>query len=121
MIRTLIVDDEPLARRHVRDLLAGHGDFELVGEAGHGGEAIARIEELRPDLVFLDIQMPETGGFDVIDAIGVEKMPLTVFVTDRLAEIRSGSHGDGVVRLRCGSELRFSRRYRKAIDLFLQT
>ena len=71
MIRTLIVDDEPLARRHVRDLLAGHGDFELVGEAGHGGEAIARIEELRPDLVFLDIQMPETGGFDVIDAIGV--------------------------------------------------
>jgi len=81
MIRTLIVDDEPLARRHVRALLAGHGDFEVVGEAEHGGTAIVAIEEMRPDLVFLDIQMPENTGFDVIDTIGVDVMPLTIFVT----------------------------------------
>lgn len=81
MIRTLVVDDEPLARRHVRTLLAGEPDFEIVGEAAHGGEAIARIKALRPGLVFLDVQMPETDGFDVVDAVGVEAMPLTVFVT----------------------------------------
>lgn len=245
MIRTLIVDDEPLARRHVRALLAGEPDFDIVGEAEHGGEAIARIEALHPDLVFLDIQMPENDGFDVINAVGIEAMPLTVFVTaydafavrafevraldyllkpfddlrframlarvrqqiggpegqverlrsmlgdhmrtpklvarahgsvrlirldevdwigaagdyaevhaqgrshllsdsmtaleaslpaaefarihrstivrlDRVAEIRPGSHGDGIVRLRCGAELRFSRRFRQAIDSYLQ-
>ncbi|MDP9423352.1 MAG: response regulator [Pseudomonadota bacterium] len=245
MIRTLIVDDEPLARRHVVASLAGEADFEIVGEAEHGGAAIAAIEQLRPDLVFLDIQMPEAGGFDVIDAVGIERMPLTVFVTaydafavrafevqaldyllkpfddlrfarvlervrnaisqsegqsermramlgqfersqklvarsygtarlirleevdwiaaagdyaevhalggahlinesiaslqarlpkaefarvhrslivrlDRVREVRSGSHGDGAIRLACGAELRFSRRYREAIDDYLK-
>ena len=243
MIRTLIVDDEPLARRHVGALLSDHSGFEVVGEAGHGGEAVARIEALEPDLVFLDIQMPGADGFDVIDAIGAEAMPMTVFVTaydafavrafevqaldyllkpfddlrfrrvidrvrnrngedradgirgilgqvgrpsplvsrghggthlirtdeidwiaaagdyaevrtqgrahliseslaslearlpgtefarihrslivrlDRLSEIRPGTHGDGTVRLRCGAELRYSRRFRRAIDSYLQ-
>lgn len=245
MIRTLVVDDEPLARRHVRALLAGEQDFEVVGEAEHGGSAIAAIEELRPDLVFLDVQMPEITGFDVIEAIGISAMPLTVFVTaydafavrafevqaldyllkpfddlrfarvlervrkaivgeeehrdrlgqmlssfqrppklvarsygtarlikleevewisaagdyaevhalggmhliresiaslearlpktefarvhrslivrlDKITEVRSGSHGDGIVRLACGTELRFSRRYRQSIDAYLQ-
>ena len=245
MIRTLIVDDEPLARRHVRTLLAGESDFEIVGEAEHGGTAVEQIERLRPHLVFLDIQMPETTGFDVIDAVGIEAMPLTIFVTaydafalrafevqaldyllkpfddlrfravlervrgqigdgqaqaerlrsmlgdyqrtpklvsrshgsvrlirldeidwiaaagdyaevhargrshlvsdsmsalearlpaaefarihrsaivrlDRVAEVRPGSHGDGIVRLRCGAELRFSRRFRQALDSYLQ-
>jgi len=245
MIRTLIVDDEPLARRHITASLAGQRDFEIVAEAEHGGAAIAAIEQLHPDLVFLDIQMPETSGFDVIDAVGVEQMPLTVFVTaydafavrafevqaldyllkpfddlrfakvlervrnaigqgedqsdrmrtmlgqferspmlvarsygtarlikleevdwiaaagdyaevhalggvhlindsiaslqarlpkdqfarvhrslivrlDRVREVRSGSHGDGTIRLACGAELRFSRRYRQAIDDFLK-
>lgn len=238
MIRTLIVDDEPLARRAVRQSLAGVGDFEVVGEARHGAEAVAAIGTLRPDLVFLDVQMPEMDGFGVVDVIGVEAMPLTVFVTafdayavrafeaealdyllkpfddqrfarviervrrqigtsdqhrrllgaqarlvvrgngtarlirldeidwigaagdyaevhtrggarlldeslaslearlpgaefarihrsaivrlDRLAEILPGTHGDGMVRLRCGAELRYSRRYRKPIDLFLE-
>lgn len=245
MIRTLVVDDEPLARRHVTASLAGERDFEIVGEAEHGGAAITAIEHLRPDLVFLDIQMPEFGGFDVIDAVGVEKMPLTVFVTaydafavrafevqaldyllkpfddlrfakvlervrhavgqgevpgermrtmlgqferspklvarsygtarlirleevdwiaaagdyteahalggaylinesiaslqarlpkdefarvhrslivrlDRITEVRSGAHGDGAIRLACGTDLRFSRRYRQAIDDYLK-
>ncbi|WP_208620978.1 LytR/AlgR family response regulator transcription factor [Sphingomonas aerolata] len=81
MIRTLIVDDEPLARRAVRQSLAGFGDFDVLGEAGHGAEAVAAIGTLRPDLVFLDVQMPEMDGFGVIEAIGVDAMPLTVFVT----------------------------------------
>jgi two-component system LytT family response regulator len=241
MIRTLIVDDEPLARRAVRQPLAALGDFEVVGEAGHGAEAVAAIGALRPDLVFLDVQMPEMDGFGVIATIGMDAMPLTVFVTafdayavrafeaealdyllkpfddrrfahviervrrrigdgddqrdrlravlgaqstlvargngtarlirvdeidwiaaagdyaevhaggratllheslaslearlprvafarihrsaiirlDRLAEVRPGSHGDGIVRLACGTELRFSRRYREPIDTFL--
>ncbi|MBD8637959.1 response regulator [Sphingomonas sp. CFBP 13733] len=249
MIRTLIIDDEPLARRAVRQSLAGHDDFEVVGEAGHGAEAVAAIGTLRPDLVFLDVQMPEMDGFGVIEAIGVDAMPLVVFVTafdayavrafesealdyllkpfddqhfarviervrrhigtgdgqrggqrdgqrdgmrsllggqgrlvargdratqlvrldeidwisaagdyaevhaggrsllihesltslearlphaafarihraaivrlDRLVEVRPGTHGDGVVRLACGAELRFSRRYREPIDVYL--
>lgn len=245
MIRTLIVDDEPLARRAVRQSLAGFGDFDVLGEAGHGAEAVAAIGTLRPDLVFLDVQMPEMDGFGVIEAIGVDAMPLTVFVTafdayavrafeaealdyllkpfddqrfarviervrrqistgdgqrdgqhdgmrsllggqgrlvargdratqlvrldeidwisaagdyaevhaggrsllihesltslearlphaafarihraaivrlDRLVEVWPGTHGDGVVRLACGAELRFSRRYREPIDVYL--
>jgi two-component system LytT family response regulator len=81
MIRTLIVDDEPLARRAVQSLLDKAGDFEIVGEAVDGFSATAAIEALRPDLVFLDVQMPEMSGFEVIDAIGPDSMPLTVFVT----------------------------------------
>lgn len=81
MIRTLIVDDEPLARRHVETLLRAHPDFQVVGEAAHGASAVAQIESARPDVVFLDVQMPEMTGFDVVEAIGVEAMPLTVFVT----------------------------------------
>jgi two-component system LytT family response regulator len=245
MIRTLIVDDEPLARRHVRALLASAQDFEVVGEAAHGGAAITAIEELRPALVFLDVQMPEMTGFDVIDSIGIAAMPPTVFVTaydafavrafevqaldyllkpfddlrfarvldrvrtairhgetyegrlgdmlgsverspklvarsygkvrlikleevdwiaaagdyaevhatggthlinesiaslearlpktefarvhrslivrmDRLCEVHGGAHGDGTVTLACGAQLRFSRRYREAIDAYLR-
>jgi len=81
MIRTLIVDDEPLARRRVGTLLRAQADFEVVGEAAHGASAIALIETARPDVVFLDVQMPEVTGFDVVQAIGVEAMPITVFVT----------------------------------------
>lgn len=241
MIRTLVVDDEPLARHAVCRPLRALADFEIVGEAGHGADAVEKIAALRPDLVFLDVQMPEMDGFSVIEATGVEAMPLTVFVTafdayavrafeaeafdyllkpfddrrfatvvervrrrigeggdrsgrlramleaqaalvvrghkatrlvrlseidwiaaagdyaeihaggrvhllgeslaslearlppaafarihrsaivrlDRLAEVRGGGHGDGIVRLACGTELRFSRRYRAAIDSYL--
>lgn len=81
MIRTLIVDDEPLARRKIRGFLDRESDFVVVGECGDGREAIGAIESSKPDLVFLDVQMPEIDGFDVIDKIGAERMPATVFVT----------------------------------------
>ena len=80
-IRTLIVDDEPLARSKIRTFLASEDDFEVVGECGSGAEAITAIELQDPDLVFLDVQMPELDGFAVIKAIGAIEMPPTVFVT----------------------------------------
>ncbi|HYR27671.1 MAG TPA: response regulator, partial [Thermoanaerobaculia bacterium] len=81
MIRVLIVDDEPIARRGIRQHLRGEADLEVIGESGDGAAAIDAIMELAPDLVFLDIQMPEVGGFDVVEAIGVARMPAVVFVT----------------------------------------
>lgn len=81
MIRVLIVDDEPIARRGIRQQLRGEADVEVIGECGDGAAAIDAITELAPDLVFLDIQMPEVGGFDVVEAIGVARMPAVVFVT----------------------------------------
>ena len=80
-IRTLIVDDEPLARSKIRTFLASEEDFDVVGECGCGTEAIAAIEQQTPDLVFLDVQMPELDGFSVIEAIGALRMPTTVLVT----------------------------------------
>jgi two-component system LytT family response regulator len=80
-IRSVIVDDEPLARDRVRMLLAGVDDIEVVGEFGDGRAAVAGIGELRPDLLFLDVQMPEVDGFGVLQLVGAEQMPVTVFVT----------------------------------------
>jgi two-component system LytT family response regulator len=77
----LIVDDEPIARRGIRQQLKGEADLEVIGEYGDGAAAVDAITELAPDLVFLDIQMPEVGGFDVVEAIGVARMPAVVFVT----------------------------------------
>ncbi len=81
MIRALIVDDESLARRKLRSLLRREADVEIIGEAVDGGEAVEAIRADKPDLVFLDIQMPEKDGFSVIKAVGVERMPLVIFVT----------------------------------------
>jgi two-component system, LytTR family, response regulator len=81
VIRALIVDDEPIARRGIRHQLRGEADLEVIGECGDGAAAIEAITELAPDLVFLDIQMPEVGGFDVVEAIGVARMPAVIFVT----------------------------------------
>ena len=83
----LIVDDELLARRSIRKFLKHFPDFEVTGECGDGRSAIAAIHTQRPDLVFLDIQMPELGGFEVIHEIGKDVMPITIFVTayDRYA------------------------------------
>jgi two-component system LytT family response regulator len=80
-IRTLVVDDEPLARERLASLLQPLEDVELVGECRDGEEAVIAIHDLTPDLVFLDIQMPGMSGFDVIDAVGTDKMPLVIFVT----------------------------------------
>jgi len=80
-IRVIVVDDEPLARRHLHALLSAEPDVAVVAECGTGLEAVAAIRAQRPDLVFLDIQMPELDGVGVADAIGAASMPLTVFVT----------------------------------------
>jgi two-component system LytT family response regulator len=80
-IRVLVADDEPPARRGLRALLARQPDVHVVGEARSGREAIEAIGALRPDLVFLDVQMPDGDGFDVVRAVGAERMPLVVFAT----------------------------------------
>jgi len=80
-IRVLIVDDEPLARRGIRQLLEEHPVFEVAGEARNGREALRLMDTLAPDLVFLDIQMPGLDGFGVVRSYGAERMPAVVFVT----------------------------------------
>ncbi len=86
-IRTLIVDDEPPARENLRIRLRGVPDFEIVGECGNGRDAIAAIGEQRPDLLFLDIRMPDMDGFEVLERVEPEVQPVVVFVTayDRYA------------------------------------
>jgi two-component system, LytTR family, response regulator len=86
-IRVLIADDEPLARQRIIDLLAREPAVEIAGIATNGDEAVDAIRELSPDLVFLDVQMPGRSGMKVIDAIGADHMPQTIFVTafDRFA------------------------------------
>lgn len=79
-LRTLIVDDEPLARERIKRFLRDEGEIEIIGECGNGTDAIAAIKSDSPDLVFLDIQMPEQTGFDVVKSLN-GKMPAIVFVT----------------------------------------
>lgn len=81
VLRVLIVDDEPLARQRIADMLASQKDVEIVGEADNGDAAVASIQSLHPDLVFLDVQMPKKSGLEVVRAVGIERMPLTIFVT----------------------------------------
>lgn len=80
-IRTLVVDDEPPARAWVRAELARHSDLDVVGECEDGPSAVEAIAALKPDLVFLDIQMPGLDGFGVIEVVGPARMPAVVFVT----------------------------------------
>jgi two-component system, LytTR family, response regulator len=80
-IRTLIVDDEPLARERLASLLMTEQDIEIVGQCRDGEEAVAAIVDHEPDLVFLDVQMPQMNGFEVIEAVGGDRMPLVIFVT----------------------------------------
>jgi two-component system LytT family response regulator len=80
-IRTLIVDDEPLARSNLLVLLRRDPLIEIVGECGSGAEALAEIRAAKPDLVFLDVQMPECDGFDVLELLGKDLPPAIVFVT----------------------------------------
>jgi two-component system LytT family response regulator len=80
-IRTLIVDDEPLGRERMRSLLEAEPDIAIVGECRDGREAVDAIRREIPDLVFLDVQIPELDGFQVLEAIGADKAPAIVFVT----------------------------------------
>lgn len=80
-LRVLLVDDEPLARSHVQSLLRGRTDVTVMGECGDGASAVERIVAEAPDLVLLDVQMPERDGLDVVRAVGPDRMPWTVFIT----------------------------------------
>lgn len=81
ILRTVIVDDEPLARKGILKLLSGDDRFTAIAECGDGPEAVDAITRLAPDLVFLDIQMPGMDGFGVIEKLDPEKLPMIVFVT----------------------------------------
>jgi two-component system LytT family response regulator len=81
MIRVLVVDDEPIARAGIIKLLSGEPDVVVAGECRDGAEAVEQIRSEKPDLVFLDVQMPELTGFEVLAALAPEELPATVFVT----------------------------------------
>ncbi|HLL99530.1 MAG TPA: LytTR family DNA-binding domain-containing protein [Pyrinomonadaceae bacterium] len=80
-IKVLIVDDEFLGRKRIRSLLGEHADIKIAGECVNGREAVEAIRNQKPDLVFLDVQMPEIDGFEVVEIIGAENMPAVIFVT----------------------------------------
>jgi two-component system, LytTR family, response regulator len=80
-IRVMVVDDEPLARSNLRVLLKRDADVELLKECASGSEALREIRKQKPDLVFLDVQMPECDGFDVLEQLGAELPAALVFVT----------------------------------------
>ena len=80
-IRVLVVDDEPLAREKIRGMAADDAELRVVGECSNGAEAIDAIQTLRPDLILLDVQMPEVGGFAVLEALKDEGLPPVIFIT----------------------------------------
>src|SRR5271163_1016765 len=81
MLKALIADDEPLARERLRFLLSQDGEIEIAGECRNGREVVAALKEKRYDVLFLDIQMPGWGGFEIMEQVGPANMPITVFVT----------------------------------------
>src|SRR4051812_4410115 len=80
-IRILIVDDELMTRQRVRRYLRNELDIEALADCVNGAEAVVAIKEHRPDIVFLDVQMPEKDGFQVIEEIGADTMPVVIFIT----------------------------------------
>jgi two-component system LytT family response regulator len=86
-LRALVVDDEPIARRRMRRLLRAIGGVEVIGECGDGAAAVAAVTALRPDVTFLDVQMPEVDGFEVVARLDRQPLPVVIFVTafDRYA------------------------------------
>ena len=80
-IRALVVDDEPLAREMIREMLADDSEVDVVAECANGREAIEAIKSNKPDIVFLDIQMPELGGFEVLESFERQETPYIIFVT----------------------------------------
>ena len=80
-IRALVIDDEPLARDMIREMLESDPDVEIIAECSNGREAVAAIKSLSPDLIFLDIQMPELGGFEVLESLDAGSAPYVIFAT----------------------------------------
>src|SRR5438067_631495 len=120
-VRVVIVDDEPLARQHVADRLAHEDNVEIAGEADNGNEAVDIIRRVRPDIVFLDVQMPGLDGLDVVDTLGADEMPATIFTTafDQYA-LKAFDRAAVDYLLKPFDDERFSqafRRARKAIEL----
>jgi two-component system LytT family response regulator len=114
-ISALIVDDEPLARRTIRDLLADHPDIEIIGECSNGFEAVGFMQEQLPDLLFLDVQMPGLNGFETLARIEPERIPAIVFVTayDRYALKAFDVHALDYL-LKAFNDKRFSEAVRQA-------
>jgi two-component system LytT family response regulator len=80
-LRVIIADDEPLARERVREFLASEPDVEIVAECRNGTETVRAVEQHRPDLLFLDVQMPRLNGFEVLEALASEQIPAVIFMT----------------------------------------
>jgi two-component system, LytTR family, response regulator len=116
-IRALIVDDEPLARSNLKALLKRDPEVEIVSECGSGLEALAEIRKKKPDLVFLDVQMPECDGFDVLEQLGAAMPPALVFVTayDHYA-LRAFESGALDYLLKPFNNARFDRALERAKD-----
>jgi two-component system LytT family response regulator len=114
-LRTVLVDDEPLARDELGYLLGQVGGVDVIGQAGDGVEALATIGRLQPDLVFLDVQMPECGGFDVLELLGSDLPPTIIFVTayDEYA-LRAFEAGALDYLLKPFDDARFSRALNRA-------
>jgi len=120
-IRALVVDDEPLARKNVILLLGRSEGVEVIGECNSGAGAIAAIRKSRPDLVFLDVQMPECDGFDVLELLGGEIPPAIVFVTayDRYA-LKAFEAGALDYLLKPFDDVRFARAIERARERIAQ-
>jgi len=116
-IRALVVDDEPLARTNLAVLLRRDSDIELVAECGSGAEALVEILRQKPDLLFLDVQMPECDGFDVVEMLGRDVPPALVFVTayDQYA-LRAFEAGALDYLLKPFDNARFERALRRGKD-----
>ncbi|MQA31787.1 MAG: response regulator [Luteitalea sp.] len=120
MIRTIVIDDEALARAGICTRLANETDIDVIHEAGDGAEAVTLIRELRPDLIFLDVELPEFDGFSVLDRVGHEHLPLVIFVTafDRYAVKAFEAHAIDYI-LKPVSDTRFDETLRRARELVL--
>jgi two-component system, LytTR family, response regulator len=121
-LKALVVDDEPLARRNLIILLRRDPDIEAVVECGSGAEAIEEIKRSKPDLMFLDVQMPECGGFDVLELLGSDLPPTVIFVTayDEYA-IRAFEVGALDYLLKPFDDARFARALNRAKDRLAQS
>jgi len=121
-IRAFVVDDEPLARSNITVLLRLDPEIEIVGECGSGMQALANIRRKKPDLVFLDVQMPECDGFDVVEKLGKDLPPAVVFVTayDQYA-IKAFEAGALDYLLKPFDNARFERALSRAKDRIIQT